>query len=439
MTALTASLGFLSFLAGPIPIVRDFGVAAAVGVMGGWLLTFGLIPVLAMLRRSDAPRSVPPAFALGNRVLDRVLGLAHGHPGVVLATGLVAVGISAVGMTRLVADSDTLELLGERDYMAQSVRFIRERLGPAARIDVVYELPPGGSLADPEHLRRLERVEELLLEETRVEPVLSVLPILRLANRELTGGPFEVPADRLQAAQLLLLVESAAPEVLHRVVTPDGRMAHLAAPHVYGSASAGKAQLERLRAQVGSVLDGHAGWWITGGALLSSHIGDLILENQLASFSTAFLTIFAVIFVFVRSFPLGALGMIPNVLPVVVVLGLMGLLDVKLDVATAMIASIVLGVSVDDTVYFLLHFQRARGMGASVPEAVSHTFALAGKPALFCAIVLALGFFVLGLSNFQSLAYFGLFSALAVLVAAVAELFLLPALLALTAGRRRED
>jgi predicted RND superfamily exporter protein len=167
------------------------------------------------------------------------------------------------------------------------------------------------------------------------------------------------------------------------------------------------------------------------------HIGDLVLSNQVSSFSTAFLTIFAVIFLFVRSLPLGLLGMIPNVFPVLAILGLMGWVGIDLDVATAMIASIVLGVSVDDTMYFLQNYAEARGRGATVRDAVTHTIAVAGKPALFCAALLALGFFVLGLSSFRSLAVFGLLSGSAVLLAAGTELLLLPALLALGFGRER--
>jgi predicted RND superfamily exporter protein len=103
-----------------------------------------------------------------------------------------------------------------------------------------------------------------------------------------------------------------------------------------------------------------------------------------------------------------------------------------------MIASILLGVSVDDTVYFLLNYQRARAGGAGVRDAVAYTFAVAGKPALFCAAILALGFFVLSFSSFQSLAIFGLLSGVAVLFAALTEILLLPALLEVVAARRED-
>ena len=176
-------------------------------------------------------------------------------------------------------------------------------------------------------------------------------------------------------------------------------------------------------------------WSLTGSTILLAHVSELVLEGQIASFTTAFVTIFVVLVVFLRSFRLGALGMLPNLYPVAVILAFMGFAGIYLDVGTAMIASILLGVSVDDTVYFLMHYQRARRQGADVADAIAYTFAIAGKPAIFCAGSLAIGFFVLGFSSFQSLAIFGLLSGVAVLLAAVTELILMPAVLRVTAGR----
>jgi predicted RND superfamily exporter protein len=211
-------------------------------------------------------------------------------------------------------------------------------------------------------------------------------------------------------------------------------MARLSASYAWSGSRGVESDLLALRNELGAVL-GDAQWDLTGTVALAARIGELVLEGQIASFTTAFLTIFAVLFLFLRSFRLGVLGMLPNVYPVAVILAFMGFAGIYLDVGTAMIASILLGVSVDDTVYFLMHYQRARRRGADVADAVAYTFAIAGKPALFCAGSLAIGFFVLGFSSFQSLAIFGLLSGVAVLLAAATELILMPAVLRVTAGR----
>jgi predicted RND superfamily exporter protein len=131
--------------------------------------------------------------------------------------------------------------------------------------------------------------------------------------------------------------------------------------------------------------------------------------------------------------------MIPNALPVALVLGFMGWAGINLDMGTAMIASIVLGVSVDDTIYFLVHYQTARQQGTNVRDAVAYTFEKAGKAALFSAVFLALGFFVLAFSSFQSLAIFGLLAGITILLAAGSELLILPALLEAGARLRAQQ
>jgi predicted RND superfamily exporter protein len=435
VTALTSALGFLSFLAAPMPNLREFGVFAALGILGAWLLSFSLIPVaLARLPRSfHARRSA--AFRLGDRVLVSVHRGARRHalPIALLMVATAALGL--VGISRIEIDSDTMKLRGERDPVMQDERFIRERLGAAAWLDVVVRAPDGRSLIDSDSLARLEQVEAVL-EAEATGPVISALQALRVGNRELGDGSLAVPRDPRAASQLLLLAEAADPDSLARVLTPDRAAARLSVGWAWGSVEEIEQQTRRLRERLAGILGDGEEWFVTGQPIFASRIGDLILESQVASFSTAFLTIFAVLFVFLRSVPLGLLGIVPNLFPVIAILGFMGFAGIDLDVGTAMIASILLGVSVDDTIYFLLHYREARRCGAPVQDAVAHTFAIGGKPAIFCAAMLALGFAVLGFSSFRSLALFGLLCAVAVLLAALAELFVLPALLELTAGRR---
>lgn len=436
VTAVAAALGFLSFVAARIPNLRDFGVFAAVGILGAWLTTFTLIPAaLVCFGMRPRPRA-SAAFALADRILEGLRGFARRRAWVVLGVAAAGLGISLLGLVRLVPDNDTLKLLGEGDPLVRAERFLRERLRPLDTLEVLYEAPEGRAVTDPELLSRLASAEKILEERMGARPVLSLLPVLRVAHRELVDGSLSVPAEGAQASQLLLLAEAADAEGVASVVTPDRRLARLSAGYPWGGSDAVREDLRVLRERLGALLSDGGAWSLTGSIVLSAHVADLILEGQIASFSTAFLTIFAILFLFLRSLPLGVLGMIPNVYPVVVILGYMGWTGINLDVGTAMIASILLGVSVDDTVYFLLHYQRARRGGATVRDAIAYTFSISGKPAIFCASIIALGFFVLGFSSFQSLAIFGLLSGVAVLLAGATELFLMPALLEVTAGRR---
>lgn len=432
VTAVTSALGFLSFLAGPLPNLRDYGLFAAVGILGAWLLTFTLVPIALARWPGALPREAPPLFALGDRALAGIRGLAQRHGGLVVGLAALVALASLVGIARLRAETDGLALRGEGDRFVRSERFLRERVRPTDSLEVMVQLPDGAALESLSTLEDVEAIEGALVELTRGD-VTSVLAPLRVAQREMAGGEARLPESPEAAAQLLLLLEAADPGALGRVLTADRRVVRLSAPYASSTSDSIRSDTERVRQALSERFGADGAWTITGSVVLLSHLADLVLANQTASFSTAFVTIFVVIFAVVRSFSLGLLGMLPNVLPVIAILGLMGASDIHLDVGTAMIASIVLGVSVDDTIYFLLHYKRARSQGAGVRDAVAYTLAIAGKPALFCSAVLALGFFVLAFSSFQTLAIFGLLSGFAVLLAGASELFVLPALLELAA------
>jgi predicted RND superfamily exporter protein len=434
VTAVTSALGFLSFLAARLPNLRDFGVLAAVGVLGAWLTTFTLIPAALLWFDTRIRARELPAFTLGDRILDVTRSIAWKRSGRVAVGACAGLVVCLLGLTEIVPDNDPLRLLGERDPAVKAERFLRHRLRPLDTIDLLYQAPDGSRVTDPAELNRLEAAEEVLSTHLGSQPVLSILPILRLAHQEAFDGSAHIPDRSGAAAQLLLLAESADTDSVQRFVTADRSVARLSASYAWGGSRGVESDLAALRDELATVLDG-TNWDLTGTVSLGSRIGELILEGQIASFSAAFVTIFLVLFAFLRSFRLGVLGMLPNLYPVAVILAFMGFAGIYLDVGTAMIASILLGVSVDDTVYFLMHYQRARRRGADPADAVAYTFAIAGKPALFCAGSLAIGFFVLGFSSFQSLAIFGLLSGVAVLLAAATELVLLPAVLRVATGR----
>jgi len=440
VTAATAALGFLSLLAGRIPSVRDFGLFAAIGIGAGWVLTFTLTPIV--IRRiglsGSRPRSALPAFSLGDWILDEMRSIARRRAGTVLVASALLTVLAVHGVVQIVPENDPLKIIGSEDLLARSEQFISERLRPTASIEVVYSPPVGTRTFGADTLARLENLEAYLSSESGGSPVVSALPLLRIANRELVTDHLELPSSPDAAAQLLLILELANPEGVHRVVTPDGRAVRFSVAYDWSSGSAIEADLARIRREVDEILGEGGSREVTGSVFLAAHMGDLVLSSQLASFGTAFLTIFLVIFLFIRSIPLGFLGIVPNAFPVVLILGLMGYAGINLDVATAMIASIILGISVDDTVYFLMHYRNAREGGANVHDAIALSFARAGKPALFCTLILATGFLVLGLSQFQSLAVFGVLSSLAVLIAGASELFLMPAILEWLDRRTRD-
>ena len=147
------------------------------------------------------------------------------------------------------------------------------------------------------------------------------------------------------------------------------------------------------------------------------------------SFATEFLTVLAVIFVVFRSFRFGALTIAPNVLPVVAVLGIMGFLDISLNIATVMVASVALGIVDDDTIHFINRYRKEAAAGRSTDEAIALATAHEGRASLTTAIINSLGFSALLLSEYKPTAWFGGLMALTMALAFLAEVLILPAII----------
>jgi hypothetical protein len=167
----------------------------------------------------------------------------------------------------------------------------------------------------------------------------------------------------------------------------------------------------------------------TGSGRLFSTLDRYLVDSQLSSFGTAFLTVFGVIFIVFRSFRFGLLAIVPNLLPVLAVLGIMGYLGISLNIATVMVASVALGVVDDDTIHFINRYRRETAAGATTDEAIYTATEHEGRASLTTAIVNSCGYGVLLMSEYKPTAWFGGLLALTMGVAFLAEVFILPAMI----------
>ena len=168
---------------------------------------------------------------------------------------------------------------------------------------------------------------------------------------------------------------------------------------------------------------------VTGIVPLLVDMQEQLVESQIRSFGLAFLLIGPVIALLLRSARFALLSLAPNLMPIVVALGVMSLFDIALDPATVMIAGIALGIGVDDTIHLLEYYLCRRREGMAAGEAVGISLQTVGRAMIRTSVVAALGFFALCFSEFLPLLYFGIFTSLAMLVALGASLIVLPALL----------
>ncbi len=436
LASLTTAAGFLSFATSGLQSFVRFGAVAALGVLFALLLSFSLLPVLlAWLPEAQLPRR--DASVIWDRGLAVLVRFAGRRSAAILVGSALLVVACGVGAARLRVDVSFEDLYGEQSQVVQWVRFVETHLRKPETLEIELRLPKGERATEPDTLAEVERLAAFLAGIEGLGPVHSVLEPLGWAHRLVQDDDpaYQRPGEtRRKNAQLLALLSLDDPHRLEPWLTLDQSRLRI-------SAEASKVPQEQLReiitrveAYLAQELPPGWGATLTGaGAVIHALIGE-VQRTQLTSFATAALVVLLLVAVFLGSPAWALLAMIPTGLPVVLTLGAMSFAGIALNIGTAMVAAVVIGIAIDDTVHLLIQYRRRRRRGLGRSQAIGEAVPHVGRALVTTSIALALGFFSLLVSPWQSVASFGLVAGLAILVALVADLVVLPALL--LAGRR---
>ncbi|MCO5170564.1 MAG: MMPL family transporter [Planctomycetes bacterium] len=437
LTSVTTAVGFGSLVLSPIPPIRAFGVAAALAALTAFAVTVVLVPALAALL--PAPRAKPGQVVR----MDRLAGAVVRRPRASLALGVLFTLACGLGWLRLEQDTDFLSFFPRDSRVRADALRIQERFIGIAPCELLVEGPPGTSRR-PEALAALLAFERDLEREVPfVDLTFSVADCVAVAHG-LTGGPREVPADAAQVERLERLLQGLAGGELpfERLISaPGGAHPEVEWLRVGVRAQAvGSTRMSDLVAAVRRLEAAHLApvglkATPTGTAVVFSQTAETIMKGQVESFALAFVVIVGVMTCALRSLRLGALSTIPNVVPIVALIGAMGLLGIPFNSFNSMVASIALGIAVDDTIHVLLGYKRFsadRPLDAAVHETIAHE----GMAVTSTSLVLAAGFSVLLLASFAPTAQFGLLTVVAIGAALLGDLVLTPALLLLASDRR---
>jgi hypothetical protein len=291
-------------------------------------------------------------------------------------------------------------------------------------------------MAAPDTLSRIERLQGELARLTHVRKVASVVDYVKRVNQQLNGGTpaaYVIPPTREAIAQELFVfgLSDEGRAELARVVASDYSRAHISVKLASMSSDVVFEQIFQAEALAARAFAGsEVRPTVTGSGRIFATLDHYMVTSQISSFGTAFVTVFGVLFLVFRSVHYGILGVVANTFPIAVVLGLMGWLDISLNIATIMVASITLGIVDDDTVHFIARFRRELAAGVEPREAVETAAMHEGRAALTTTIINGMGFGVLMLSPYKPTAWFGGLLALTMIVAFLAEVLIVPAMIA---------
>ncbi len=428
--SVTTALGMLSLATSQVVAVREFGMGAAMGVMIDFAISIVLVPTMLLwVKAEPAP---PPQESWFLEPLRRVAMFSTRHARTVIAVAAVLVVLAGWGMSRLRVDTNHINFFSEKHELYTSATVIDSQLSGIYMFQVFLEGAPE-SMQQPDVLRRMDELATQLEALPMVKKVTSVADYVKRVHRELNDGrpeAYVIPDSAAEIAQELLVfgLGDEGRAELERVAASDFSNAQVTVKLPSMSSDLVFRQVEEAD-RIAQALFAGSGVTatVTGSGRLFATLDHYLVRSQITSFATAFVTVFAVIFLVFRSWRFGLLSIPPNLFPVIAVLGAMGWLDISLNVATVMVASVALGVVDDDTIHFISRYRKETRAGASTDEAIKTATTQEGRAALTTAIVNCCAFAVLMLSEYRPSAWFGGLLALTMVVAFLAEVFILPA------------
>ena len=426
----TTALGMASLATSSVVAVQSFGVGSAVGVMVDFMISLVFVPTVLSLMKPEIKEPIHEKYLVQS--MRRIAAFSTGRPRLVLVVTVALALLAIMGIRDLRVDTNHISFFSGNHPLGQSARVIDDELSGVYSFQILLEGPPE-SLSTPESLQRMDRLENELRKLPNVKKVRSVADYVRRVNKELNDGDPAadvVPGDAATVAQELFVftLGGEGRRELERVVASDYSRAQidvkLRAMDSYGVLE----MIERSDALGTEIFKGTGiTATTTGSGRLFSTLDHYLVDSQISSFGTAFITVFAVIFVIFRSFRFGFLTIAPNLLPVMAVLGVMGVLGISLNIATVMVASVALGIVDDDTIHFINRYRREVAAGAGTDEAIETATVHEGRASLTTAMINSLAFGVLLFSEYKPTAWFGGLLGLTMAVAFLAEVFILPA------------
>lgn len=459
-TALTTIVAFASLLTSDIRPVIDFGWMMAIGISFALILSFALFPAGLMLFKT--PVKFEPHFDITGIITRGCAHWVEHRSKLTLSIFLGVAILSAIGISRLTVENRFIDYFKPTTEIYQGMELIDQQLGGTTPLDVIIDADPDFFTAkvaeqafeedDPfaddffdeeeadvglsgssywynsyqiETLHNIHNYLDGLPESGKVLSMATTMSLMQQVNEDL-------PLDNISLAVIHKKLPEAISSALFKpYMSEDGNQVRFSLRVIDSDPNLQRNELlKTIRGHLTEKLNiKDEQIHLTGMFVLYNNVLQSLFSSQIMTIGVVFLVIMGMFVVQFRSLRLAIIAIIPNLISAGMVLGLMGLLNIPLDIMTITIAAITIGIAVDDTIHYVHRFTEEIEVDGDYLAAMKRCHDSVGRAMYYTSITIIIGFSILGLSSFIPTIYFGLFTGLAMLVAMFANLTLLALLL----------
>ena len=432
LTGLTTIAGFIALIVNPITAVREFGILSSIGVVIITLLSITFTPaLLKFLDRGAAGKDTRPSRDPGafDRFVDRIALFDLRHRRRIFTVSGALLVLALLGMNQIRVSTDFMDSFDAGSGVRQAFGIVNEKLGGANPLYIVVEGGHPNTFKEPENLQQLRELQDWLEAQPEIGGTTSVADYVMLVNQAFNDNSpdfHRIPGDRTLITQLLFL---SANEELDRIVDSRYQTTNI----IVRSSAIRSEDMSELIARINdrlAALPGQLTATVTGNPVLINETLNDIVVGQARSVGLALVIVYGILSLMFMSLRIGFIALIPNVLPVMVYFGSLGFFGISLNPSTSLIAPMVLGIAIDDTIHYFSRFNREVRRLADDRKATIAALKAVGRPVTYTTIGLCLGFLVLTNSELSMQVQVGIMAAWALAVAWLCDFLLTPALCA---------
>ena len=447
--ALTTAVAFLSLTFGDLKPVIEFGKMMAFGISIAFMLTFTFLPcALYFINQSNTKD-----YLSLHKVTQTLLNFSQNNRQFITFSFLTLFSILCFGISKLEVENRFIDYFDEETEIYKGMYEIDSKLGGTATLDIIISQPDDSfesieiqdeffedDLFEDEtseaagywwniySLNELEKIHDYLDSIPEIGKVLSVASGVKLA-RQINDG--EDLNDLELALLRSVLPEDIRESLLYSYINKDDSVVRISTRVNESASNLNRNDLLKMidnKLQTEFNLD-PSQYEMTGLAVLYNNMLQSLFKSQIGSLLIVFAVISLMLFLIFKSIKIMIIGLIPNIFVASSVMGLLGLLNIPLDIMTITVAAISVGMAVDNTIHYIYRYKKELKVTNSAQNALKNAHATTGRAIFYTASTIAAGFCILSLSNFFPTILFGLFTSIAMILAFVSSLTLLPNLL----------
>ncbi|MDB5014223.1 MAG: hypothetical protein JWQ25_2425 [Daejeonella sp.] len=424
-TALTTMAGFLASVTSPMPILKTFGIFAALGIFFCLVFTY----LLGVLILPFAKPHTYTTILTGKKVISLCNFVTNNRKRFTYISSIV-ITISLVGILFLKSDTYTLGYFPKNDRVVTDNNIIQKQWGAYMPLEITVKPHPGFRLNSPEVVKACIAFTDSL---KQIKGIGNVAGFHSFYEAFLQVQYKEKAFRMLNSQGTLKLADKNFAlyyqELRSQLVSADNQTGRITISGNMLSANELSLKMASIKRISDKTIGAFADVKPAGYQPMYANIVNYVTSSQISSFLLSVGFIFLLIWIYLKNFKLTIIAIIPNITPVVMMLGLMGWLNISLDTATASIASIVLGIAIDDTIHYIYHYKNLKDSGIAAQEARLLTTAHVTPAIILTGLLLVCGYSFMLFASLKTVQFFGLLTAIAIISGVLCELILFPLLL----------